>query len=419
MIFRNHKNKMKDYILITGCDYYNRGSQAMLFNTVDELTERFPDKKIVMLSSMDYKKDNSNFTFEVLPDYRARLVPFPLSAMRGIVKAIKHGTTNPDEAEYVPKLDSILRNTFMIIDASGYALSSQWKPQWRNYVYLMGIATAEKYHIPTYLMQQSFGPFDFNGIGGSLLNYFIKKYLRYPRAVFARENEGYQILTNIRKNNTYRMNDIVLLNKELRLNSVFKQIPAFNYLTIKHDRPLVAIVPNMTSIMQAKDKSSIIDVYKTIIDYLIKKYDVYLIKHSNDDEEVIQMIGQPYSNVSCVHVLTNDVNCIEFEYLISQFEFNIASRFHSIVHSYKNDVPWVVLGWATKYKDLLNSVSQGDYLFDVRQDIDKNKVLTVIKNMENNLQNEKKTISQKLLEIQQSNSFDIVEDDVKHFYEDK
>jgi colanic acid/amylovoran biosynthesis protein len=59
----------KKYILITGGDLYNKGAQSMLFVTIDELSSRFPNHKIVVLSSRDYKRsaeELSQFTYLVL-----------------------------------------------------------------------------------------------------------------------------------------------------------------------------------------------------------------------------------------------------------------------------------------------------------------------------------------------------------------
>ena len=55
------------YILITGTGFVNKGSQAMLFNAVDELKKRFPDKEIIDLSTLDYDKGDVNqYNFKIM-----------------------------------------------------------------------------------------------------------------------------------------------------------------------------------------------------------------------------------------------------------------------------------------------------------------------------------------------------------------
>ena len=44
---------MKRNILITGGELFNKGAQAMTFVTVSELSKRFPDKQIILVSGRD------------------------------------------------------------------------------------------------------------------------------------------------------------------------------------------------------------------------------------------------------------------------------------------------------------------------------------------------------------------------------
>lgn len=408
---------MKQYILITGCAFYNRGSQAMLFNTVDELKRRFPAKKIIMLSSMDYNKDNSQYAFEVFPDYLARLVPFPMQMIRKGAKIIlqKHDKT-ADEEKITKELDNILCQTYMIVDAAGYALSSRWKPEWRNFVYLMKIAVAKKYNIPLYLMQQSFGPFKYTGIIGSIIFYNIKKYLQYPRLIFAREEEGYNCIASIRKNGLYRMDDIVLLNDKFSLSKIYKEKPLLKCLELNGEKPKVAVIPNSTCVEQSKNKHELMKIYKSIIESLLTDYEVYIVKHSNDDENICKIIKNMFSNNDSVHIIVEELNCIEFEYLVKQFSFCVASRFHSIVHAFKNGIPCVVIGWAVKYKELLSAFHQEKYLFDVRNELEIQKIMLAIDNIKKLYTQEQDEIVAHLKKIQSVNSFDYVQQDVIKFY---
>lgn len=410
---------MKKYILITGCAYYNKGSQAMLFNSVDELKRRYPDKEIIMLSSMDYKKDNSIYAFRVFPDYLARLLPFPMSMVRKIGKIVMGGKTNPDEKLLVKELDEILRDTYMIVDAAGYALSSRWKPEWRNLIYLMKIAVAKKYNIPMYLMQQSFGPFEYTGFIGKIIYHYVKKFMQYPRIVFAREKEGYESVTMIRKGKTMRMDDIVLLNKTIDLSHVYAEKIRFNLQKLEGIQPKVAIIPNMTCIEQATDREALMKLYSKIVDVLLPDYEVYIVKHSNDDEEACKLIKGMFANDERVKLVIEEFNCIEFEYLVKQFDFCVASRFHSIVHSFKNGVPCLVLGWAVKYADLLSSFDQIQYLFDVRDTLDEDKILEKLANLVTEHANESHVILENLNRIQSVDAYDIVDEDVKLFYGEK
>ena len=61
---------MSRYVLITGGELQNKGAQAMTFITVSEVKKRFPDRKIVLLSTVDYKRtaeEKDNYAFDILP----------------------------------------------------------------------------------------------------------------------------------------------------------------------------------------------------------------------------------------------------------------------------------------------------------------------------------------------------------------
>ena len=51
-------------------------------------------------------------------------------------------------------------------------------------------------------------------------------------------------------------------------------------------------------------------------------------------------------------------------YCLKQFQFIVASRFHAIVHAFKNGIPCIALGWATKYYDLMKQFGQEQYMLD-------------------------------------------------------
>ena len=113
-------------------------------------------------------------------------------------------------------------------------------------------------------------------------------------------------------------------------------------------------------------------------------------------------------------MLTDEMNCFELEYVLQQFKYCIASRFHSIVHSYKNGTPCVVIAWAVKYYDLMESFKQESYLFDVREDMNVERIISKIDVMEKNYLEEKEIIAKCLSKQQEINAFDIIEEDIKN-----
>ena len=71
-----------------------------------------------------------------------------------------------------------------------------------------------------------------------------------------------------------------------------------------------------------------------------------------------------------------------------------------------------MLGWAVKYKDLLEGFEQTKYLFDVREEMKEDKVLNAIATMEQQVDMEKETLNRCLLKQQESNAFDLIEENI-------
>ena len=90
-------------------------------------------------------------------------------------------------------------------------------------------------------------------------------------------------------------------------------------------------------------------------------------------------------------------------------DYIIGSRFHSIVHAYKEDIPCVAIGWAVKYKELLERFGQIQYAVDVRSNNAENALLEAINRMEINYTHEKAKIAESLKIIQDQNCFDVIE----------
>jgi polysaccharide pyruvyl transferase WcaK-like protein len=53
--------------------------------------------------------------------------------------------------------------------------------------------------------------------------------------------------------------------------------------------------------------------------------------------------------------------------LISQFDYLIASRFHSLVLGFSNSVPGMALSWSHKYEEFLSLFGMSDYTQDFQE----------------------------------------------------
>jgi len=387
-------------IIITGGELFNKGAQAMTFTVVDQIRRRFPEKKIYLFSTGDFDREDeekSMYKFDILPwnlRTKLRLLDFP---NRLFMKRGKYGY-------FEENIRNVIKNAYFFIDISGYALSSQWD-LFTSADYLLNIVIAKKYSVPYYIFPQSIGPFDYPLQDKIFLFPLMKLYLKYPKRILTREKQGFRSVRKFSKKNTEIGYDIVLQNKEYDLSNIYNKDVHFKNIKIEPNS--VGIVPNSRVIERAKP-DVIYSVYYSLINRLIEvKKTVYILRYSQEDLEVCEKIKNLFAENKSVKLIFDDLNAIELENIIKQFHFVIVSRYHSLIHSYKNGIPALVIGWATKYSELLENFNQLNYLFDVRNEIDTNKAGSKLYNLIQNYKLEKEKIANKMKFLIKDNIFDI------------
>src|SRR5690554_7405042 len=160
---------------------------------------------------------------------------------------------------------------------------------------------------------------------------------------------------------------------------------------------------------QHGDKEQVLRVYDMCINHLTNLgKTVYLVRNTLEDIKACKLIKERFSQDNKVILIENEFSCIEYENLVKKFDFIIASRYHSIIHAYKNGTPCIAIGWATKYHELLKTFKQEDYIFDVRKNMDTNSIVEAVDKMLEKYQEESDTILEILEEVQGENVFDII-----------
>ena len=297
---------------------------------------------------------------------------------------------------------SIYSNCDLMIDISGYALGSNWSDKICS-DFLDNIEFAKAFNIPVILMPQSFGPFEYDE--NSVIEKRIKELLPYVSVICAREKEGYDYLVN-----KYNLSNVVL-KTDIVLNSNLDLHENLKYENYKiPDIPMnsVAVMPNDRMIRVFGEEKAIL-LYSNIISCLRdKNINVFLISHSQFDLELCNELKNIFISDDKVRTFRQDFSCIEFNELVKKFKFCVASRFHSVVHAYKNSVPCIIFGWAVKYKELANLVNQDKYVLSIEKALDKNLILGVIDEIVASIDKESNIISSKLDVIQTENVFDLL-----------
>jgi colanic acid/amylovoran biosynthesis protein len=373
----------------------------MTLIAVNELRIRFPEHNIYLYSPVDLansKLNKSIFAFDFTGWYPMKFAHCQHSALLRMVNLIRH------RAELL-EAETLYRNTDFIVDISGYALGSNWSAKICN-DFLDVLEFAQAFGIPVYLMPQSFGPFDF-GKAHPGVDERCRKLLPACKTILSREQEGYDALVSVYGlTNVQLAPDLVLNNKGIDLANVFRKIPQMNLPEIAPSS--IAIVPNGRNLSVGNDKE-VLELYRSAIQHGLEQGKaVYLLHHSTADASICLQLKTQFADDSRVVLLEEEFSCLEFNKLVQKFDYMVASRFHSIVHAYKNAVPCVILGWAKKYEDLATQFMQQQYLFDVRACVESAALWTAMDCIGENQDKESRKIKAHLSDVQKENVFDIL-----------
>lgn len=386
-------------IIITGGGFVNKGAQAMTFLAVSNLKKQFPNHRIYLLSDYDLardEKEKKQYAFDFMGWFPLKFAKAQKNPFLRLLCYIRN-------REDLRAAENIYRNTDLMIDISGYALGSIWSNLICN-DFLDHLEYAKSFGIPIYLLSQSFGPFNFTDPEGQAVYARCKKLLPYAKIIYAREQESFDALvSHFNLSNVVLAKDIVLCGGEADPGAVFAT--PFTPSLPKIAEHAVAIIPNQRN-NSVGDGSALKVLYQDVIRHLLSiGKTVYLLCHSNHDVEICQSLKDSFHGENRVILLSQDFSCIEFNQLVRKFEFLVASRFHSIVHSYKNGIPCIALGWAEKYRQLLTLFHQEQYMFDVRNHVDSKKICDAIQTLNTRRDKEAETIRAELPALRQEDTF--------------
>ncbi len=383
--------RTQKYILVTGGSFINKGAQAMTFITVDQMARRFPECDVVLLSHYEARLPEAEKR-----QYRMRFLRFPRRKERILLRL---GIPN--------KYTEIFRNAVAMLDISGYRLGSNWGVSSAK-GYLVKIELAMRFGIPVYLMPQSFGPFDFHGIESWGLDSRIRKTLGKVKCIMAREQKSYDALVDrYQLTNVKLTPDLVLQSREMDPRNIFTEVPADVGVSV--ERGGVLVIPNSRN-AEYGDRDELFAVYGRIFERLLSRgKKVYLVYHSREDLSLCKELKMRFGGGREEVVLVErDLNCLEFSALVRNAAFVVASRFHSIVHAYKEKVPALILGWAEKYRVLSETLGQARFFFDVREKLEAEKLLSELDWLLEHSEGESRVIGEKLAEIQKDNVYDLI-----------
>lgn len=372
---------MGNSLIVGGGLRHNNGAQAMTYITVSELKKRFPNSPVYQMHRGDFRMpraEKAKYNFSILNELPLgvllRLAGFPMQLLSLRVRVDK---------KQLAETIALLQNSDRMLDVSGYNFGTQWGFR-KSLIMLLRIQVCKKYGLKVYLMPQSFGPTNFRGIKGMFLNWYAKR--SFPKAdlIFVRERAGYDALTETYGlNNVRQTGDLVLLNKQWDPHDVFTHPTPPKHLSNLQAKP-VAILPNKKT-FEHGDEITLLDMYDALISHLLDQgRSIYLLHHAPADALYCEKIKARFSQEPRVLIISDDFTSIDFESILPQFDFLIASRYHAIVHAYKHGVPCLVPGWAVKYSELTQLFGQFEYMFSVLKKPDLPGMLAALDTLDQN-----------------------------------
>lgn len=399
-------------VLITGAQFANRGAQSMLFTVVNELRSRYSDAEFFYLP-LDYFREKC---FAHCADYRFNFVyddlaiydyPIKYGALGKIKRRMDGKKLGKGIDKYnVLHLSNVWNKIDLMIDISGYSLTSKFGISSINRM-LRHIRKAQSLNIPVILMPQSYGPLDFGENTAAVCKEIGEVFSKID-LLFVRENEGKEILEKeCGVTNTVLSPDIVLQASEIDLQNVFAKKPELNVPKLC-TQGNVGIVPNGETVKNG-NKEFVLDCYQKLIKQLRGKgREVYIFRHS-DDLSLCRDIYALVSDDEHCHLIEDELDCLAYGEFVKQFDFVIASRFHSVVHAYREGIPAFVLGWAIKYQELTKLLGQEKYAFDITKSSEDDMTLMLEKLdfLSENHADEAKLIKEKLAKIREKSCFDL------------
>ena len=379
----------------------------MVFTAVDQIKRKSPNKNVYLFSRLDFsrKEEEKNiYAFNILPWNLGTRVRLLYPWMTPLLRISKY-------SHLANRIKEVVRNTDFIIDVSGYALSSQWSIL-RSISYLLNIMFAKKHSLPYCILPQSIGPFNYPVLYKIFLFPMMKSLLKYPERIFVREEEGLNWVHKFRENNVEKSYDMVLQSENYNLSNIYTKKPLLKDIRIEANS--VCVIPNCR-VIERTDRNKIFIVYEKLIKELVaQNKTVYILRHSYEDLGACEKIKKPFSNDGNVKLIAGELNAIELENVIKQCGFIIASRYHSVVHAYKNGIPALVIGWASKYSELLKEFNQLDYFTDCRDVLDANAIVYKLTKMVENYKQEKERIYDKMVSVRKGDIFDALFSSMKN-----
>jgi colanic acid/amylovoran biosynthesis protein len=358
-------------ILLIGGNFKNKGAEAMALTALAELHARYPGAELVLASYA--KRENLAYG------------PHPLSGAKGVSWRLIPNTRSPLKALWLllaillpgPRqrwaLDrdlylQVLAGSDLVVDISGYALTSQ-RPPLRQLVYAFEVLSAGLLRVPFVAMTQAMGPFD-GWLSPALGRFCLRRIA----------------LLNIRGSRSEALVRTLEPNLGERLQRCADSAYLFPATAAEQARPLlpapepgvprIGLVPNINIYQRSKPlgpDSPYLGALVALCDQITEALggEVAFVCHEayegrQDDAWILDQVLPHCRHPERIHRVEADHPAALLKAVLGELDFLVASRFHSLVAAISMGVPFLGVGWSHKYQELVEEAGVADSVCDGR-----------------------------------------------------
>jgi polysaccharide pyruvyl transferase WcaK-like protein len=340
---------------IHGAGFTNKGAEMMLRAVTSELEARLPN--FIPVIDPTYGRYEQRAALGLGSIYPLRthvgspLFSWRLKQQRFVAALPKNLVLSIFGREQAADLGRVtLREIEGFIDISGFAYSSHWgnKPTQD-----MALLTRyyRKQNKPVILLPQAFGPFE-----TPIIRSAIREIIDNATLIFARDTESFNYL-----------------REQSASSKSIRQAPDMTLFYPKKQTPkakkragAVGIVPNIRLLDRGKELwgNRYFDLLTGIISHLLRQgVPVELLVHDDSGQD-LKLAERVRDRAGSRQVpIIREENPLLIKKRISEYQLIIGSRYHSLTAALSSEVPVIALGWAHKYKSLMEEFDLRDYLF--------------------------------------------------------
>lgn len=393
-------------IMIVGANFGDKGSQARLYIVIDELRKRFSDCQVYYAHN-DEQLDGALYRFgKISFTKRTQSQVLKSNPLRSITKMFHKkddsAAADKDVADLVSEMD-------LIVDVSEHVLSDKSSIADIEY-YMNNIKIAKKFKIPMIIMPQSFGPFNFS-VDNMYIMGPMQELLFYPKAIYCREQFGYdEMIGYFGLDNLRRSRDMLLVDNNFDVSNVCSRFYRSDIPEIPEGNN-VAVIPN-SQYFSKKDFENRLDLYKMIFEALKDaKKNAYIVCQASADMDICKDLADHFRHIENVHLIERELDCIEFNTLLTKFDFIISSHFEACVEAYRHFIPVISVGTGECFKELMEPLGQENLFFDVSiENYNNFDVIDALNGMIKDPDISKTRILTRTMNIQTENSFDVFDE---------